>query len=169
MSGWDHEHSNRIRSLLTSRWRTILVMQMKVLAFAIVLLTACETVKHFPGESTFVKVDFTKYTQLGFFITPEKYNGEYESIGMVEYTAVPESNLMESHRYADGSVHKIWGHRPIYVSQGVDSLYSFSKSMGADAIINFTVDAVIRDHPTAMPPVTVVGYKVSGFAIKRKD
>ena len=44
---------------------------------------SCSTVTYIPAATQFYAIDFSKYTELGFLITPEKFIGEYESIGIV--------------------------------------------------------------------------------------
>jgi len=46
-------------------------------------ITKIESVNQFYG------IDFRPYTEKGFLFTPKDYDGEYQSIGIIEYKAMP--------------------------------------------------------------------------------
>ena len=133
-----------------------------------VILTGCTMTKHLDSTSTFYGIDFRKYVEEDFLITPEKYIGEYDGISIVSYIITPELNYVDINPQ-DFEVPK-WYVEYIDIQQAVDSLYTFCIEWGANAIINF--EAI--EHPVQVPmPSGVmkemdVGIKLSGFAIKRK-
>jgi hypothetical protein len=138
------------------------------------ILSACTTTLNLiPTETSYFGIDFRKYTSEGFLITPEKYLGEYESIGVVKYVIVPgaEYKVLNKVTYSDGTTQSIqkWVVNQITLSQGLDSLYHLSKAMGADAIVNFSSNTTQRNYQSIANPVTLEGYELSGFAIKRKN
>lgn len=68
----------------------------KLILFVLVLMPlfhSCTTLEiaKFPREEVLYGIDFTKYSKTGFLITPEKYSGNYESIGLVEFVYMPEA------------------------------------------------------------------------------
>ena len=148
-------------------------MKTVISIIAILLLASCIKQLHYiPSESSYFGIDFRKYTNQGFFITPEKYIGDYESVGLVEYVMVPEANYQSVNRIRfDGTIGKErkWVQAKISLSQGIDSLYALAKRMGADAIMNFSTSTTARTYPAIANPTTLTGYEIKGFAIRRKD
>lgn len=129
---------------------------------------------YIPRESQFLVVDFTKYTSKGFLITPEKYNGEYESIGTVRYILTPAAKMivMKAVRSPNGTLDetKGWSVEKLSMTAALDSLYIGARSMGADAIMNFSAVEEQRDHVfTPTNRVNTSGYNLSGYAIRRKS
>lgn len=136
---------------------------------AFLLLSCAPAVTKVPRTSQFTGIDFRKYTDSGFLFTPEKYSGEYESIGIVNYKLLPAAELIAP--YGDPSYNgpyaKSWVEEVIYIGQVVDSLYVRSVEMGADAVMNFEVIYETEERATT-PPVTLHGWTARGFAIRRK-
>ena len=150
-------------------------------AFAF-LFCGCSTLTElkfiYPFESLH-KIDFTPYTSKGFLITPEKYNGDYESVGLINFTAMPgaqyklagsrfvpdytgTSNIPRYVQYFD------WVIDSISFDKVLTKAYEVCKNMGADALVNFNYEAVNYPYYNIKNPVTITGYKIYGFAIKRK-
>jgi len=141
------------------------------LTSTLALLFACTPpLTNIPRESSFFGIDFSKYTKAGFLITPEKYNGEYESIGIVNYVLVPGAELKTIKMSKEGQTYpqKIWVKEQTTLGQGLDSLYSIATKMGANGIMNFKVISADRTYGSINGAVNLSGYEISGFAIKRK-
>jgi hypothetical protein len=60
-----------------------------------VFLTSCVTLKHIPSKSLMYGIDFKKYSEKEFLFTPEKYQGEYLTVGIIEYVLYPEANYLK--------------------------------------------------------------------------
>ncbi len=116
--------------------------------------------------------DFTKYTHKGFLFTAETYRGDYESIGLLEVEIYPGSEKKplseekKSKQYGTSDYGKseeriYW---PIKTEELLDSLYNLAINMGADAIINLS----INDFQVNYGITYAYGRRASGFAIKRK-
>lgn len=145
---------------------------MKTIIVLLVSLTlmGCAAVLEMDGYSRVTTTDFTPYTKLGFLITPEKYLGDYESIGMIESTTFPsikkKPDTYNKEKWEE--VTSLDGRK--YIISRVDqeialkSIYEASINMGADALMNFKMEAVLMPNGT----LTLMAIKVSGFAIKRK-
>jgi len=132
---------------------------MRFLKYLVLILVFGCSPKIINPESFYFAIDFTKYSKEGFLITPEKYLGEYESIGLVEYVLIPGATKSDYGYQVDD----------IRLSQGIDSLFSLAKDMGADAIMNFNINSTQREHTFFMQGQLVLeGFELSGFAIKRK-
>ena len=54
------------------------------------------------------------------------------------------------------------------VNSGLDTLYMFCKNMGADALMNFKVTPVQENYSFITNPITIEGFELSGYAIRRK-
>ena len=141
---------------------------------------SCTTLTKIDAYSHMNKVDFAAYSQKGFLITPEKYNGEYESIGIIDFVKMPGavySNLKDmegNNKYIPehsnfSKTSSQWFYEFIDLDKAINELYEECLSMGADAIMNFDFelneDSYTVDYSN---PTKVTGYRITGFAIKRK-
>jgi hypothetical protein len=151
----------------------------QLLAIGLLLNSSCTTPEllSVPREEKLFGIDFTKYTAQGFLITPEKFIGSYESIGLITYEYLPAGVNKEarfvSNTYDDVRNHtnidKVWVFEDVKIEQVMDSVYKISKNMGADALVNFEIRAKSSSVGTnASNMATRYGYTISGFAIKRK-
>ena len=155
---------------------------MKYLTFFLLMVftTSClvELKTIYPKE-TIYGIDFTPYTSKGFLFTPEKYDGQYESIGMITYTTMPGAKYLRSGAkpnpyYRPGgsepgviSVYE-WVVDSMKFSDALRNVYDICVSMGADAMINFQNEVIRDEYTNIKNPVVILGYSISGFAIKRK-
>ena len=69
-------------------------MKLILIAIAVLIFNGCATLKFIPAEEYFMGIDFRPYTEQGFLFTPEKYLGEYESIGLIDLISVHEANYV---------------------------------------------------------------------------
>lgn len=108
--------------------------------------------------------DFTKYSKIGFLFTPEKYLGNYESVGLIEVKLYPE---VKAEKTYDEHKHKFdyWKVEKILPSEVIDSIYVVCKNMGANALMNFKID---KTDLVSNGAIYYYGIKVSGFGIKRQ-
>lgn len=152
------------------------IMKKIMILALIVLFAGCTTTLYnIQSKSDFFGIDFTKYSQKGFLITPEKYIGEYESIGMIEYKLIPGARYVVSGTYYDNFGEEVdthtWVVDQIKFSQAIDSIYVKAKSMGANAIMNFDFNIEYNEefnNPMEYNnPIIISGYRITGFAIKK--
>ena len=119
-----------------------------------------------PVELSF-KIDFSKYSDNNFLITPLKYNGDYKSIGLVQVIAYQGAKLDKMLRNKNSV--PSWRKDKLDLKKYIESLYQMSVEMGADAIIEFHVTELEKNLAiNTLYPVDILGYKLTGFAIKRK-
>jgi len=135
------------------------------LLIGLLFLIGCgTTIKHYDKEINVYGYDFSKYSKQGFLFTPEKYLGEYESVGILSVEIVPEAN----YGYPDEGKKKgefpRWFYSPISATELLDSLYFIATGMGADAVVNL----IIEDFKTEKSSIYIPSLRASGFAIKRK-
>ncbi len=149
------------------------------------LLAGCmptlETLNYIPKEEKFYGIDFRKYSDDGFYITPEKCQGRYEPVGLVEYVILPAATyavtdyvLNPNYDRNDPASPKYlqdwsWLEEKMYIQEAVDSIYLKCKNMGADGIMNFDFSSSNKEYTGIKNPTMVSGYRLTGFAIKRLD
>ncbi len=143
------------------------------LFIAIFFLISCETVKFIPKSTSVEIIDFKKYLNKNFLITPYDYKGDYESIGMIHATLMPSANLISMKKYSevtsDTMVVYQWKTDTIKTSEALDTIYSKAVQMGADAIIDLSINSNRETYNIgSSKEITIFGIIVDGFAIKRK-
>lgn len=150
----------------------------------VLLFTSCTTItilNSVQKEESFYGIDFRTYTEKGFLMTPENYSGEYESIGLITYKIIPAAkyvlinnktkNVLYYNTYTDTYY---WIKDDINFQNVLDSVYVNCVSMGADALINLKMNLISKEYlldkysKPISNPVTISGYEISGYAIKRK-
>ena len=110
--------------------------------------------------------DFTPYTAKGFLFTPESYNGDYDAVGLIELAIYPAVKFNEKEKkYTSWYPEKRWSVGDVSANEVLDSLYKFTRRMGADAVVRLKIDEA---EPKTNGDIIVNGIKASGFAIKRK-
>ncbi|MBV5334187.1 MAG: hypothetical protein JZU49_00085 [Sulfuricurvum sp.] len=129
-----------------------------------------------PKTEEFTAIDFTKYTKQGFLITPEKYTGNYESIGIIDFVYMPQANLNTNYISNNYSwkeetnlvVGQAWNIDKVNVQDAIEGIYNRCVDMGANALVSFSITAVTKDYLAIKNPVVIPGYRITGFAIKTK-
>lgn len=142
-------------------------MRYATTAVLLFMLAGCATVEAVPGERSVIAFDFSEYSEQGFLITPEGYDGPYESIGMISMTISPAARRPSGNSRAAGADQVMegeWVIDRITTEELVEAAYEQASDMGADAIINFNVSGSTK---SPAPQLTIPEYTVSGFAIKR--
>ena len=155
-------------------------MKFVTMVAVIVAVVSCTKIlNRTPKINNFAKIDFTEYTEKGFLFSPYQYNGEYEAIGIINYKFIPSAiykdnkttsrmkvgNKTEEYTYFS----KSWISDDYNVYDLLDSLYNWSSSKGANAIIDLKLNTSSEYFGYGyINPVTVNGIEITGFAIKRK-
>jgi hypothetical protein len=144
------------------------------LVFAAFLFSGCAAneVSKVQAVQESVAFDFSDYSEKGFLITPQRYNGDYESVGQITLTLWPRAerkhnNGMAERLASDDSSVRAQGEWMVYYLQTddlIDAAYQKASEMGADAIVSFSVTPQRRQ---ITPRFTLTGYEVTGFAIDR--
>ena len=131
---------------------------LSLLCIYVIILSGCVP-KPIERTEVLTGYDFTKYTALGFLITPEKYNGEYESIGILTLTITPSARyvslpyeLQPGERMSGNVVIETFN-----VADAIEKLYQEALEMGADAITRFELDP----YPFIYAGVEIHGIQVS--------
>jgi len=144
------------------------------LIIALYLLGGCATPPDsIPEKLEINGIDFSAFSEKGFLITPEKYNGDYESIGLITLTFRPFTKRVivtgggTQNQEIAGLSH--WDIEKIDHDSLLSSIYGVCTEMGADAFtqLEMHVESAIFAQNTTQP-VEIPEITISGFAIKRR-
>lgn len=145
---------------------------LSILSFLILVISCTTPDQVVRSSENFTNIDFTSYAQKGFLISPYVYDGQYESIGVINFEYYPKSELKLIKPNPDDDVkinvsYKKWIPDLINFDDQLNKVYEECVSMGADAIVDFKVSSIEKTYDTK-PVLTVNGILLTGFAIKRK-
>ena len=139
-----------------------------------IIATSCSsTPDSIPEKISISGYNFSKYSNEGFLFTPNVYNGEYESVGLIHLTYTPEANLVEVYsgkQLENGKpqVSKEWHVIEFDSEILLDNVYEACLELGADAFTQMVLQTHSETYGnTTMYPLILNGAKISGFAIKR--
>ena len=124
-----------------------------------------------PKTDKFYMLDFSSYSKKGFLFTPKTYSGEYESIGVIDYTFIPAAKNETRKEVRDGiyTDYHYWIEDQFTTYDLLDTVYTRCKSKGADAVIDLKIEYESKNYGQGYAnPATISGLKISGYAIKRK-
>lgn len=132
-----------------------------------------------PEVNNLFSIDLKKYSEDGFLITQDKYIKEYESIAMIDFLKRPKASYVKVGRKINNSA-SMSANTPVYedemswivgeisMQETIDNIYEICKSMGADALVDFKIASDDFYYSSIKNPILVPGYRITGFAIKRK-
>ena len=127
-----------------------------------------------PEKSEVSAIDFTPFTEKGFLFTPNKYLGDYESVGIIYFNYHPEAKLVEkviqkSEDDIDNIKTEFWEVAQYDPNVLLYDVYTACVSMGADALTEFSFKGVQSHYGSGtIKPISIDGISIQGFAIKRK-
>lgn len=129
-----------------------------------------------PDDMNCTVLDFSKYRERGFLITPEPYGGKYESVGILNCTfrSGAQEHVWKEYREpggwsppGTGGTKSRWTVEPLDVDGLLDLAYEEAVQRGGNAIMNFRVNLNVEDVHSGAPPLPKL--EVSGFIIRRLD
>jgi len=121
----------------------------------------------------FFGYDFKKYSDKDFLFTPNIYQGEYESIGLITLIYLPKAQLLElySGEFTNEGKpikKKTWKVEEYNSDDFLDKIYNLCVEMGSDAFTQMEILTHSESYAqNTFYPVTINGVKIVGFAIKR--
>jgi hypothetical protein len=146
-------------------------MKKLLISIALLGMLSCAVkITHFPATEVFYGIDFTQYTDKGFLFTPEKYLGEYQSIGMVSIEVYPEYNYNPTRKNEAGQKlgGGVWMENGVKTGVIMDRFYQRITEMGGDALMNFKLESVEKSEGVGSGIIkSFSGTRISGYAIKR--
>ena len=110
-------------------------------------------------------LDFRPYTSEGFFISPDSYTGDHETLGELFLIVMPEQKeITERKRSKYDEVQYIngilYGYEIIPYAELLEQAVLRAVSIGADGIADFKIAKHANDYS--------VRYEVTGLCIRRK-
>ena len=146
-----------------------------VIAVVVLLVSCVRILEKTPKIDNFYKLDLTKYSDEGFLFSPYLYNGDYESIGMINYKFILSASykkveIIDSTAYGSFSYFiDLWVKDDYKLYNFLDSLYTWSSSKGANAVIDLKFKTISEYFGYGYNnPTNIDGIEITGFAIKRK-
>lgn len=147
--------------------------KISILLFAVVLLTSCAVKYPFLTYSNVV--DFTPYTDAGFFLTESNsVSFSYSPVGSLSTTIKSGYEVLNVNKklandavYNDYTRLKYGKYIPANVDDAITLLIESAKELGANGIINLNIiytPDVINGYGHVVSPSS---YIISGMAIKR--
>lgn len=143
-----------------------------IAVFAFLLITGCSPrLQEWNTAYIPTGYDFTEYAEDGFLFTPEGYNGEYESMGVVHISFMPEIRLIQGNTKPQFRP----GYDVFQVNNGyyyiqkhdteriIKEMHTLATGMGADAVIRFEIVPELLDNEG----IKITSIRAVGFAIKR--
>lgn len=136
----------------------------------LLLLSGCVSSANVWQQETIVYgLDFREYED--FLFTPNEYQGEYESIGIVRVVLRPSvinnpKNQVQGREYIEryASSSSRWYIEVLEPQDAVGEAYRVAVDMGADGLTQFSIDEVELTNG----PIMVPALEIYGFAIRRK-
>ncbi len=143
----------------------------KYLSLILLITFGCAPPKYIPESLSVSGINFAPFSEEGFLFTPNKYLGDYESIGIINLSFAPEANLIKSTKKTSGGdrTTSSWVVNDMNPDTLLKKVHELCVDMGADALTEFEVSNFYNNHAVGTThPITIMGLKFSGFAIRRK-
>ena len=147
---------------------------MKKLFILLLVLSSCAIQKQAERTVSVNFYDFRKYTEIGFFLSPDPYVGEFKPVGMIDIDIFPgiEKKTVIEYNSIIGDDTKMvrYATEEISGEECLKIIVDKAKKMGANGVSNFK--AITHYNTTIVGNATirkVEKYEVSGFAINIKE
>lgn len=133
-----------------------------------------------PAQTLVSGLDFRRFSDQGFLITPEMYPGNYDSRGLVTVTLLPfayRDFKREQTRIGGYGGNRTsstidsyggWRYASVQPGDALDSAFAVATRMGADALVRFDMKPIQQTLGPETGGLVITGLEVSGFAIKRR-
>lgn len=141
-----------------------------IILIAVLSLASCASIKPASRIVSTAFVDFRKFTESGFMITPNEYYGEHETIGEIRMEVVPA--MVETYpelkkNNKDGMPKPVVGIELLTFQEVAGLAVERAKLLGADAIVNFKLVKEDREPLVLERNKSIIKYVVYGLCIKR--
>ena len=143
----------------------------RILLLVLLITFGCAPPNYIPESLSVSGINFAPFSEKGFLFTPNKYLDDYESIGIINLSFAPEANLIrltENTRNGERTTSS-WVVNDMNPDSLLIKVHELCVEMGADALTEFEVTSFYNNHAVGTTnPITIMGIKFSGFAIRRK-
>ncbi|MBT4035154.1 MAG: hypothetical protein HOE61_10435, partial [Candidatus Marinimicrobia bacterium] len=126
-----------------------------------IIISCTPAPEAFPEYIHLTGIDFSKYTEQGFLFTPDKYAGDYKSVGLIRLTHTPQAKLLDfqeildiqrkdginTHIVVPPKAQKKWVISEVGIDSLLQSIHEECVLMGADAFTQM----IFRTEKIPMP------------------
>lgn len=121
-------------------------------------------------ETHVAGIDFRAFTDEGFLFTPYRYDGPFESVGLLQITVWAEADL-EPVQKSDkanrsGTMRPEWKFRSLDIQDVLTTAYTRAREMDADAIVDLEI--ATKRRPIENSIQTQPGIELTGYAVRRR-
>jgi len=133
------------------------------------LFVGCSSIPEMQRQVIVTTFDFSKYSAENFLFTTESYLGNYDAIGLINATIIPEIKSAKHKEEIEGYYTTVSGLGYAFIEKvnptmAIDEIYKKAVGMGANAVINFKSTST----QISVEGFSIPTYELTGFAIKRK-
>ena len=121
---------------------------------------------HIDKQKSISSLDFTKYQEKNFLITPGEYGDNYTAMGIFTFTVYPEANCIKTN---SSQTHCQWISENISSQEILDLAYETAVKKGANAITHFKIRSTDKMLNDGIQNFSVYGLEMSGLLIKRNN
>jgi len=141
-----------------------------VIAVSLLMGGCSQTFTHVDKQESITSLDFTKYKNDNFLITPGDYGENYEALGMFSFTIYPEANYVSDKAQDNDSNEKFlkWKQGIVAPQEVLDLAYKTAITKNANAITHFKIKNIDKVMNDGIHSFVVTGLEISGLLIKRK-
>ena len=160
-----------IKSLESMKSKPVLIA-----AFLLLLSSCAPSTKVIQEVDSFIYIDFSKYSESGFYILPSLPTSKYKPISLFEYTFIPAAMFINQSipnpvfdsdnpdRFSQYVETEMWVQDSLDVNVCMDSVVSRCQAIGANAIYDFKLESYEREIKGIVFPPTIRGIKIYGLA-----
>ena len=134
------------------------------IVISLFILASCNTLKHIPKKEAIKVVNFSFYSDRGFYISPESPPEKHIPRAFVDYIFLPEANY--KHLESELLPTTIWVVEKINLDSCLNEVVSRMVQLGANAIYNFKMESFEESYLDFSNPIIIEGIRISGFAVK---
>lgn len=151
------------------------IMKKYFLIIALALCaTSCATFKPQQRSYTISFLDYRPYTSEGFFISPDPYTGEFETLGELYLEIFPEQKEIDIKHKDNYDRVVYWGTQAygferINHAELLEMAVKRALSVGANGIANIRITKETGTTINASVASASIVYKIEGLCIKIKD
>lgn len=144
-----------------------------ILLLALICVSSCATFKPQQRSTYSYFLDYRPYTSEGFFVSPDPYTGEFESLGELYMEVFPEQkeiNIDDKDKY-DRVVYwgtQAYGFERIAHAELLEMAVKKAESMGANGIANLKIEKHSESSINASTASSRIVYNIYGLCIKTK-
>jgi len=144
-----------------------IIRVISLLAVIMIFTSCAQKFNHLEKKEIITSLDFTKYQENGFLITPGGYGENYTSLGIFTFTIYAEANYIEQKK-DDGTITGKWKSEILDSQDILDLAYKTALEKGANAITHFKIKSYTTLEYDGRRNFGRDTLEISGLLIKRE-